>query len=327
MMSADDTDLSDEVCASCGIAAVDDVKLKMCDGGCDLVKYCSDNCQELHREQHQEECKKRKDKIQKRIDEIPDDIQTRAAELRQTFLRDELHDKQLFTQPGMSYMGECPLCCLSLSVDATKSIIMSCCCKTICKGCCYANEKREVEQGLKHRCAFCREPKPKSREQSVKNIMKRIKKNDPVAMVHMGRRHYCEGDYQKAFKYWTEAAELGDVDAHYCMGSLYYKGNGVDKDEKKAVYLWEKAAIGGHHHARVTLAAHEKIKGRFDRAAKHYIINANLGCNESLKAIKVLFVQRVVSKDEYTAALRGYQAAVNETKSAEREKAEAAKFV
>ena len=50
----------DEVCACCGIAPVDDIKLKLCDGGCDLVKYCSDVCQENHREQHEEECKGRK---------------------------------------------------------------------------------------------------------------------------------------------------------------------------------------------------------------------------------------------------------------------------
>ena len=40
------------VCANCGIAGVDDVTLKDCDGGCDLVKYCSDKCQENHRGQH-----------------------------------------------------------------------------------------------------------------------------------------------------------------------------------------------------------------------------------------------------------------------------------
>jgi hypothetical protein len=34
-------------------------------------------------------------------------------------------------------------------------------------------------------------------------------------------------------------------------------------------------------------------------------------------------VKGVVSKEEYAAALRGYQDAVNETKSAEREKGEA----
>ena len=70
----------DEVCACCGIAKVDDIKLNICDGGCDFVKYCSDDCQGNHREQHDEECKKRKA---------------------------ELHDKQLFTQPDSNYLGEC----------------------------------------------------------------------------------------------------------------------------------------------------------------------------------------------------------------------------
>ena len=41
-----------EVCANCGIAGVDNIKLEDCDG-CDLVKYCSDGCRELHREQHE----------------------------------------------------------------------------------------------------------------------------------------------------------------------------------------------------------------------------------------------------------------------------------
>ena len=33
-------------CASCGIAEVDDIKLKDC-SACDLVRYCSDDCQEI----------------------------------------------------------------------------------------------------------------------------------------------------------------------------------------------------------------------------------------------------------------------------------------
>jgi hypothetical protein len=56
---------------------------------------------------------------------------------------------------------------------------------------------------------------------------------------------------------------------------------------------------------------------------KHQIIAANLGYEPSLKPIKYMFVAGIVSKEEYAAALRGFQAAVNETKSAEREKGEA----
>src|SRR6056300_412839 len=118
-------------CASCGQAEIDDIKLKDCDDGCDLVKYCGDECQRNYREQHEQEC-----------------INWKA----------ELFDKQLFTQSDTSYMGDCPLCFLPLSIDLRKSALMTCCCKIICKGCCYANQKRESEGGLEHRCAFCREP-------------------------------------------------------------------------------------------------------------------------------------------------------------------------
>jgi galactokinase/mevalonate kinase-like predicted kinase/tetratricopeptide (TPR) repeat protein len=236
----------------------------------------------------------------------------------------ELHDKELFMQPACSHMGECPICCLPLSIDLKKSLLTACCCKYICKGCDYANWRRETEAGLEHRCPYCRIPRKTSQEEVDKRVMERIKKKDPVAMTEMGKRHLRGGEYEKALQYYIKAAELGDADAHACLGMLYYDGDGVEKDEKKAVYHWERAAIGGHPQARHNLAVQEKTNGRLERTAKHFIIAANLGNDGSLKCIKVLFLRGVVSKEEYTAALRGYQAAVDATKSAEREKAEEA---
>ena len=284
----------DEVCACCSIAGVDDTKLKKC--ACLLVKYCTVDCQKNHRARHKKDCKKR---------------------------LAELHDKKLFTQPDISHWGECPICCLPLPIDMTKSIMMGCCCITICKGCDYANAKRENEQGLEQRCVYCREQAPKSQEEGLKRVVKRVKKNDPVAMTHMGKKHEKEGDYVKALEYWSKAAELGDADAHFGLGTSYYSGDGVEKDMKRAVYHLEQAAIDGHPGARGYLAANEMENGRFERAAKHFIISANLGCDLSLKSVKDLFVQGMINKDEYAAALRGHQAAVDATKSSQREKGEA----
>ena len=281
-----------EVCACFGIAGVDNVKLKTCDGGCDLVKYCGDECQENHREQHEEACMKRKA---------------------------ELHGKHLFTQPDISHMGECPICCLPLPLHRSKSTLNTCCCKLICNGCDYANQKREREGELEHRCPYCQNPRPTSQEEIDKRKMNRIKKNNPVAMVHMGKEHHVEGDYEKALEYFTKAAKLGDVTAHCLLGGLYYQGEGVEKDMKKAVYHLEQAAIGGHPDARGGLADYEMSNGRVKRAAKHFIIAANLGDDASLKSVKDLFVQGIVSKEDYGAALRAYQAAVLATKSPERE--------
>ncbi len=60
-MSSNDNlaaEAADNCCASCGIADIDEIKLKKCDG-CDLARYCSDACREDHRPEHEAKCKKR----------------------------------------------------------------------------------------------------------------------------------------------------------------------------------------------------------------------------------------------------------------------------
>ena len=289
---------ADEVCASCGKAAVDDVTLKQC--ACDLVKYCSDGCQELHRPEHEEACKNR-------VREIRDD--------------------RLFTQPDESHLGECPICCLPNPLHEQKSQVCPSCCKRICHGCNYANQKREVAQGHRGRskCLFCREPLPSSMKVSKKKLMKRVKANDTYAMVEVGSMFFYNGDYGKAFEYWAKAAELGDVLAHFELAMLYRRGEGVERDFAKEVYHLEEAAIGGHHVARNNLGNYERMSGNMERAVKHFIIAAKLGYDHpmisSLGAVKQGFQMGIVSKEEYAATLRGHQAAKDATKSQQRDEA------
>eukprot|EP00984_Skeletonema_dohrnii_P030933 scaffold22816_cov78-Skeletonema_dohrnii-CCMP3373.AAC.1 len=158
-------------CACCGTAEGDDIKLKKCNG-CYLVKYCSLKCQKEHRPQHKRACKKR------------------AAELR---------DEILFKQPESTHWGDCPICCLPLSLDKHKSLMSPCCSKRICHGCVHANQMREVEMRLKKSCPFCRHPLPKSQEQAKMIIMKRVATIDPVALCQMGSIHLNDGDHDTAF--------------------------------------------------------------------------------------------------------------------------------
>ncbi len=277
-------------CASCGKAEVDDVNLKKC--ACDLVKYCSVECQKNHRPQHKRACKKR------------------MAEIR---------DDRLFQQPEGMFLGECPICCIPLPLDDDKSSINSCCCKHICKGCSYANTLREREQGLEERCPYCREPVPKSQEEANQNIMKRVKVNDPVAMFKMGVKCEEEGDFEGAIQYWIKAAELGDIEAHYNLSCYYREGRqGVERDEKKKMHHMEEAAIGGHPTARYNLGSHEWSNRRYDRAMRHFIISAKQGFDDALDAVKHGFQTKDVNKEDFEAALRGHQAAVDETKSEQR---------
>ena len=280
-------------CANCGTAGSDDIKLKKCTA-CDLVKYCSVKCQRDHWKQHKKECKKR------------------AA---------ELEDEILFKQPESSYLGDCPICCLPVPIDLSKSIMYACCSKYICNGCDLANKRREAEAILQKKCAFCRKRLPKTQDEANERLMKRVEANDPVAMCYIGTERCDEGEYDAAFEYWTKAAALGDAAAHYQLSCLYGKGQVVEKDEKKEMYHLKEAAIGGHPSARHNLGCMEGGNGRVDRAAKHFIIAAKLGDNDSLDTLKKAYKAGHASKEDFATALSGYQSAIDATKSPQREEA------
>jgi hypothetical protein len=170
---------ADEVCANCGKAAVDNIILKICTA-CKLVKYCSVECQKNHRRQHKSK--------------------NRAAEIR---------DDKLFRQPDYTHLGECPICCLPLPLDAKKWAVNSCCCKRICLGCSYANQLRELEQGLEQRCPYCRDPLPVTKKESQKNVTKRAKANDPIALCQLGESATMKGTLKEHLNISQMRLDLG----------------------------------------------------------------------------------------------------------------------
>jgi hypothetical protein len=58
-----------------------------------------------------------------------------------------------------------------------------------------------------------------------------------------------------------------------------------------------------------------------ERAVKHFIIAANMGGEESMKALWNCHARGLVEKDDLSATLRLHQAAVDATKSPQREEA------
>mmetsp|Transcript_2158 Transcript_2158/g.3337 ORF Transcript_2158/g.3337 Transcript_2158/m.3337 type:complete len:321 (+) Transcript_2158:31-993(+) len=308
-MSADNADSEKDMmmmfcCAGCGTPEVDDIKLKQC-AACDLVRYCSDTCQKDHRLQHKNECKKR------------------AAELR---------DEILFKQPESSHLGDCPICCLPLPLDPRNFLMNPCCTKTICIGCNFANQKREFQAGKKENlCPFCRTPLTTTDEGSELHLKKRAEANDPIGLFKMGDICCHRGEHERSIEYFTRAAGLGVAISHCVLANAYQNGQGVERDEKRAINHWEEAAIGGHPGARFNLGAIEEHNRRADgsqadRAVRHYIIAANLGHDGSLEQLKKLYPLGLVSKEDFAATLRAHKNVVDETKSKQREEAEAANF-
>eukprot|EP00986_Skeletonema_menzelii_P013595 scaffold8066_cov147-Skeletonema_menzelii.AAC.4 len=276
-------------CACCGIAEVDDIKLVPCDD-CDLVRYCSNECQKTHKSEHEQACKKR------------------AAELREEIL---------FKQPERIHLGDCPICCLPLPLDRTKSSMYTCCSKMICDGCNRASQTRDY-----YKCPFCRKTLPKTKEEGYKLIMKRVKANDPAAINQVGEEQYDKEDYHTAFEYYTKAAKLGVAESHFRLSLMYHFELGVEKDEGKVIHHLEKAAIGGHPRARNNLGCEEWNNDNSDRALKHWIIAATQGHDDSIKHLMNAYKGGFVDREVLAATLRAHKAAIDATKSPQRNEAE-----
>ena len=287
------------ICANCGKEGTD---LKACTA-CKLVKYCNRECQIAHRPQYKKECRRR------------------AA---------ELHDEKLFKQPPSQH-GDCPICFLRLPTLVTGTRYMLCCGKTICCGCAHApvfdDQGNKGDIIKQNECPFCRTLAPKTDEESIKRLNKRIEANDARAMYNKGCC-YRDGtihpqDFTKALELWHRASDLGYTEAYTNIGYAYEIGRDVEVDKKRANHSYELAAMSGSVEARHNLGLMEFREGNIDRALKHYMIAVGSGYSTSMEHIKALYSSGYATKEDYTNALRSYQEYLGEIKSKQRDEAAA----
>ena len=294
-------------CANCGKEGNNPNTCNKCDLA---VQFCNAACKKRHRSKHKEEC-------ERRVAELQDE------ELERKKRAAELHDEKLFKQPPP--MDDCPICMLPLPSLHTGRKYRACCGKTICSGCIYAVEKRDGGVRL---CPFCRTPRPTSEEILLEQTKIRMAVDDATAIYDLGC-YYYEGncglpqDRAKALELWRRAAELGSAKSYCSIAGAYLNGDGVERDEKKAVHYMELAAMRGHLVARHNHGVFEWRAGNSDRALKHFMIAAGCGDNDSLENIKQMFKDGDAMKDDYAKALRAYQANLIEIKSAQRDEAAA----
>ena len=254
------------------------------------------------------------------------DAPTAASLLLSSFISEE---ELMNSGHELHEIYTCPLCCLPIALPLGKnSMFKSCCSKIVCHGCILASHQR----GMGERCAFCRTPTPDSDADTIVQVQERVDAKDPVAIDYLAHAYWKEDhglqkDIPRAIELWTEAARLGDLDAHINLGTIYCYGRDVEQDKAKAVYYWQHAAIQGHPGSRFALGYHEgRNNMNHELAVQHFILSAKMGHSESLDVIKNMFMTgraTKVTKVRYAEALKGYQNAFEETKSPQREEAKA----
>ena len=157
-------------------------------------------------------------------------------------------------------------------------------------------------------------------------VRARVKKNDPDAIIFLGAKCFhgelgLRKDVQRAVELYTEAAELGSIDALLYLGDRYRLGEGVQENKAKAAEYYEKAAMQGHVESRHNLGCIEVNNEKYDRAVRHLLISAKMGHNESVDGMKNMFKVGFVTKEQYAQALKCYQDAVEEMNSNDRDEA------
>ena len=150
-------------------------------------------------------------------------------------------------------------------------------------------------------------------------------------MYHLGSC-YEEGDgvsrdINKAIELWTQATELGSIQASALLGDAYNpyvpkKIDGVEKDMKKVFHYYEIAAKGGHCMARTNLGVLEGNAGNMEASRKHFMISAAQENDNSLISIKQCYLNGYITKDDYAKALHAHKDAQDEMKSEHRTKSE-----
>ena len=217
----------------------------------------------------------------------------------------------------------CPICFLQFEQPILQhSKLKVCCMKRVCDGCILAARQR----GIGGSCPFCRTPIPEDDATMLAMVQGRVEKGNTEAISHLAEVYYLGDlglakDNSRAIELWTEAAELGSVDAHHNLGETYYHGDCVEEDKPRGIHHWQQAAMKGHAQSRNNLGATEYGEGNYDLAVQHFLISTKMGFEKSLNNIKDLFMHGLATRAQYAEALRGYQTAVQDWKSPQREEA------
>ncbi|EJK51348.1 hypothetical protein THAOC_29483 [Thalassiosira oceanica] len=157
-------------------------------------------------------------------------------------------------------------------------------------------------------------------------VRKRVGKGDAKAIYFLGEmsyqgKHGLAKDVSRAIELWTEAAELGSLDARYELGLMYYTGDGVEEDKPRGIHHWQQAAMKGQVMSRHSLGVVDYANGNYELSVQHLLISAKLGYEFSLDGIKDMFKEGHATRAQYAEALLAYRDAAEEMKSPQREEA------
>ena len=291
-----------KLCSKCG---KESEKLMKC-RACKCVWYCDKDCQNRHWKEHKIECKPIKKELAKRGGKL--DLGT---------------EEDLGPLPVLPPKEECPICMHALPLHAGLQTYFACCGKTICCACDHQHQmKSEGEQT----CAFCRTAAPRSDEEAMASLRKRVELKDPDALQNMAM-DYGDGSYglpvdqAKCIDLLRQSADLGFPSAQYQLGVFYCTGDmGLEQNEEEGIKYYKEAAEHGHLFARDNLGRTECGNGNLIAAMHHFRSSAAGGFRNSMESLITCFENGALKHDDLSETLPAFYLARAEMRSEERDK-------
>ena len=118
-------------------------------------------------------------------------------------------------------------------------------------------------------------------------------------------------DYVRAFKYCSQASELGHVKAKLNLGSMYLRGQGVEQNYQKALECYQEASNLGNAKAKFCLGVMYEngyaVEQDLSQALRFYVEAYEQGFIDAIFNIGHLHELGYGSKPEYDTALHHYQ--------------------
>ncbi len=137
-----------------------------------------------------------------------------------------------------------------------------------------------------------------------------------LAAIYVAGHGGVEQDFQRASKWFEQAAHRGIANARYNLGVLYHQGIGVDQDIDKAFTWYKTAAALGHPEAEYNLgiAYIEGIGVSYDpqKAALYFENAANGGVMEAAYNLGLIYENGLLGKAQPDTALMWYKNAADQ---------------
>ena len=119
-----------------------------------------------------------------------------------------------------------------------------------------------------------------------------------------GMQYVKSREYEKAIKYFEDAADDNHIEALYNLGFMYHNGYGVTKDEKKALKFLKKAGYAGNVDAASYLGAIFSSKKDYKQSMKWLLKAAELGDVDSMKFVMMMYNSGVGVKKNIKEAFK-----------------------